>query len=1368
MAEHTDVARMNARALELYAAWGAARDPRALDEAIALLRGCRDLLPERHPGRPMTLSHLCGALRDRYALRRYEADLDEAVASGREAVASAHPGDPNRWMYHGDLGGALDVLCRTRPGSADATLDEAVACAREAVRSAPRPVALLHGHLGAALLARAGRNGSGADADVRNAVEAFHGAVRAADPHDPRLATYLSHLGVALHRRALSTTDASGPADALRGLGEARDHTRRATRLCSPEDPEYVLFLGNLAAVIASQAELFGESVDFDALVDEERRELAALPAASRPRRMWLLVVVLRYRYDRTRRPEDIDEAVTLCQEGLRASEGAVAALYLHELGSAYLGRFRQSQDPADGDAGVDVARQAVSAAVGPQKEQAESLLAEALAVRYRLAPGGTGAGGGGVGDLDGGGDWDPGGGADTGDEAVAALEDTCRRLPAGSERRARCLAELGLTHLARAIRFRHAGRDGTRETLDRAVAVLSEAADSGALEGAEALPTLFNLGRSLGLLHERTGEAALLEEAVRRLEEAVAIASRPGAGNLAKACSALGMALLRRAETLDAVPDLHRAVELTRQSADLLPLGHPERALELAHLVATLTGRYLRLNTVADLVEAVRVGREAVAAVPPGTAPHDRAVLLTNLGVALRKTHERTGATADLDEAVEVLRTAVEAVAPGGEGAGEAAANLCLALADRHERTESAQELDEAIDAGRLAAAAWPRGHARRPGALTNLATVLLDRCARHRRRGDADEAVRCFQEAADAGPKGRADRARALLGLSAAHLARYELTLSGAELDEAIAAADAALRATPEDDVRRVGFLAGLAQAHTFAALHGGDPRDLETARAVFREAAGVEGVPTKVRFSAAGHWGLRSAMLEDWDQAVDAYRLAIAQLPLMAWHGLELEDRISGLAVSDNVACDAAACALSAGRPETALALLEQGRGLLLAQAVDSRFDMTELAELEPGLAHRIAEIRAVLHAADSPFVDPAAPAREQWAAAHERRELAAELDELTHSAYRRLGLGDFLRPPTSEESREAAGDGAVVVVNTSFLRCDALIVTRDGVRTVPLPGLALEGPGGVRERTEALLAALSSAGRSPAEAGRMLRDTLEWLRETVVAPVLSGLGRAGRGSGRLWWCPTGMLTLLPLHAAGEIPERYVCSYTTTLRSLAGARRRQNDGDRAPGGVLVVDQSDVPGLLPLPSARKEALRLVTQVGERKLLAGPTVDRRAVRRALPNHSCLHFAGHARHDPVRPARSGLFCHGDRGPALLTVEDIVRLRLDTAELAFLSACETARGTARLPDEALHLAGALQLAGFTHVVAAQWVAEDTTARELTAHFYAELRHPDHPDRLDPARTAFALRTAVGRVRQRDADPLLWAAYVHTGP
>ena len=41
------------------------------------------------------------------------------------------------------------------------------------------------------------------------------------------------------------------------------------------------------------------------------------------------------------------------------------------------------------------------------------------------------------------------------------------------------------------------------------------------------------------------------------------------------------------------------------------------------------------------------------------------------------------------------------------------------------------------------------------------------------------------------------------------------------------------------------------------------------------------------------------------------------------------------------------------------------------------------------------------------------------------------------------------------------------------------------------------------------------------------------------------------------------------------------------------------------------------------------------------------------------------------------------------------------------DLANLSACQTARGDLRLLDEALHLAGALHLVGYRHVLATMW-------------------------------------------------------------
>ncbi len=63
------------------------------------------------------------------------------------------------------------------------------------------------------------------------------------------------------------------------------------------------------------------------------------------------------------------------------------------------------------------------------------------------------------------------------------------------------------------------------------------------------------------------------------------------------------------------------------------------------------------------------------------------------------------------------------------------------------------------------------------------------------------------------------------------------------------------------------------------------------------------------------------------------------------------------------------------------------------------------------------------------------------------ARRRREILAEIRELP-------GFADFLRPPRCETLRQAAEAGPVVVLNVSRYGCDALIVTLDELRAVPL--------------------------------------------------------------------------------------------------------------------------------------------------------------------------------------------------------------------------------------------------------------------------------------------------------------------------
>jgi CHAT domain-containing protein len=116
----------------------------------------------------------------------------------------------------------------------------------------------------------------------------------------------------------------------------------------------------------------------------------------------------------------------------------------------------------------------------------------------------------------------------------------------------------------------------------------------------------------------------------------------------------------------------------------------------------------------------------------------------------------------------------------------------------------------------------------------------------------------------------------------------------------------------------------------------------------------------------------------------------------------------------------------------------------------------------------------------------------------------------------------------------------------------------------------------------------------------------------------------------------------------------------------------------------------------------------------------------------------------------------------------LNIPTVAGLRLDTAELAYLSACQTSVGGVQLSDEAITLATAFQLAGYRHVISTLWAISDTHAPRVARQVYQKLKNPG-ADHIDPHDTAAALDTAVIALKNaRWAHPWLWASYIHIGP
>ncbi|NBH11978.1 CHAT domain-containing protein, partial [Amycolatopsis sp. SID8362] len=216
----------------------------------------------------------------------------------------------------------------------------------------------------------------------------------------------------------------------------------------------------------------------------------------------------------------------------------------------------------------------------------------------------------------------------------------------------------------------------------------------------------------------------------------------------------------------------------------------------------------------------------------------------------------------------------------------------------------------------------------------------------------------------------------------------------------------------------------------------------------------------------------------------------------------------------------------------------------------------------------------------------------------------------------------------------------------------------------------------------------------------------------------------------------------------------------SYTPTIRSLRHARDRSRAAPGSPDRTLVVAMPVTPGLPDLRHVGAETELL------RELLPGADVltapDRARVLAELPSHAIAHFACHGTYDVGNPAQSRLLLRD----APLTAGDLNAVGLEGVHLAYLSACHTAMNSAEgLLDEALHLAGALQAAGFPQVVGTLWELDDEAAVEVAEGFYRGLRTAGA---IDPGAAARSLHHAVRALREEyPRTPSLWASHLHFG-
>jgi tetratricopeptide (TPR) repeat protein len=909
-------------------------------------------------------------------------------------------------------------------------------------------------------------------------------------------------------------------------------------------------------------------------------------------------------------------------------------------------------------------------------------------------------------------------------DAAVDAGRRGIAAVPAGDPRLGRLLA-----NFAAALWLR-SRISGTHQHADETVAVLRQgvAVSSG---DNRALPaTMSSLSAALRERFAAYQDPADLTEAITVARQAVQAAG--ASHDRARCLAALGNALRVRYAVTGNDDDLSGAIAAFRSALARTPHRHPDRAAHCADLAAAL---WMRDED--ELEEIIELLREAASRMRQGDPAEP--LVLSNLSVALWGRFLLAGARPDLDAAIEI---GYQAVAPAHHGSASYArfqSNLCCFLRVRGELSGSQADAAAGVEAGKCAVDSTGTMDNELPRRLANLANAQRD-------TGDLAAAIGSLRLAATA----CADRDRPAI--------QSDLGLaldSAGQTDEAVTTLRAARRDAGDGHPRLAGMRANLAAALSHRFAESGSASVREEAAGLLTAVVRDPIAPPSLRAHAA-RAVCADADLSDGQQLQRAAGLlatATGLLPDIAPRRLSRQDQQGHLAGFGALATDAAALALEAGAGSSAadaLGLLEAGRGILLSQVLATRTGLTSLWLRHPRLAERYTHLRELLDTEQDWMPTTASPdgvfslgifSLER--AAGDRQRLAAAFSAVVAEIRSLTGFSGFMLPPSVDELASQARYGLVAVLNVSKYRSDALLLTAAGITSIRLPFLT---PEAVQARVLSL--------RQDVEG--TLNETLDWLWEVAAKPVLAALGvpaTSATALPRMWWIPTGALSLLPLHAAGEVMNRVISSYAPTLRALTHAADAAASG--AAARSLIVSMPSTPGAPDLKGAAKEARMLGSILPRARVLTEPA--RAEVLRRLSGCAIAHFACHGITNASDPSRSGLVL----ADGALTVADLTPLRLNATRLAYLSACSTAVGDAgSLADEAIHITSAFQLAGFPQVVGTLWPIADAAARTFAVAFHSALRGLDH--------SAEALHETARSTRaQFPSRPSAWAGYVHVG-
>ncbi|KAJ7914624.1 hypothetical protein B0H13DRAFT_1872748 [Mycena leptocephala] len=760
-----------------------------------------------------------------------------------------------------------------------------------------------------------------------------------------------------------------------------------------------------------------------------------------------------------------------------------------------------------------------------------------------------------------------------------------------------------------------------------------------------------------------------------------------------------------------------------------------------------------------------------------------DKPEWLRSLGNSLLARFELLGDLSDLNESMSKMEDAVHLTPDGHTDKPRRLNSLGSCLLVRFERLGDLCDLNESISKMEDAVRLTPDGHTDKPGRLSGLGNSLRARFEQLGDLSDLNQSISKMEDAVYLTPDGHPDKPGRLNNHGNALLAQFVHLGDLSDLNESISKFKDAVCLTPDGHPDRPGGLTNYGTALFRRFQQFKNPDDCQEIILQYSSAACSTAGPAHVRSHAASMWTLFAQMVQH-PSLLEASDVALNLLQELAWLGLSINDRHHQIRQAGLVVREAAAAAVSSDQPEKAVEWLEQGRSIIWGQLLSLRNPVDALKAKFPELATEFIVLCTQLEGAttrrsDQKLLDYGHQ-QSINSVTHRAHENAQKREALLKKIRELEGFQQFLLPKKISELSTAAQEGPVILLNVNLISCDALALLpglTEEVIHVPLPEFT---PDHVNNLTNSLGQLMPFMGRGDINRlhGQRERGSagLEedfahilselWLR--LVKPVLEALAimtPTKNNLPRIWWCPTGSFISLPIHAAGlygkddafgsKLSDFVISSYTPSLAALIQGFRPASQSEQRLQ-LLAVAQPSADGQSRIPGTKDEIKR-IRECARGKIPVRSLVEHEAtvarVEEGMMKSALVHFA----------------CHG-----------VQEFKVDTrknhptfpshADLAFLSACQTATGDKKLQEESVHLAAGMLLAGYRGVIATMWSIMDNDAPQVAEDVYEHLFRTSPPD---PTRAAEALHLAVRNLRERSDSEgkkksfFDWVPFIHLG-